>query len=62
MTSNFYSHLDLPSDLILSSCIHCGMCLQACPTYNLNYDELSSPRGRIRLIKYVAEGKLPITE
>ncbi len=62
MTGNFYSHLDLPSDLILSSCIHCGMCLQACPTYNLNYDELSSPRGRIRLIKYVAEGKLPITE
>ncbi len=62
MTANFYSHLELPSEEILASCIHCGMCLQACPTYNLNYDELSSPRGRIRLIKYVAEGKLPITE
>lgn len=62
MTSNFYSHLDLPSEEILSSCIHCGMCLQSCPTYNLTFDELSSPRGRIRLIKYVAEGKLELTE
>ncbi len=62
MNSGFYSHLDLPSDEILSSCIHCGMCLQACPTYNISFDEVSSPRGRIRLIKYVAEGKLPLTE
>lgn len=62
MTGKFYSHLDLPSEEILSSCIHCGMCLQACPTYNMTYDELSSPRGRIRLIKYVADGKLELTE
>jgi glycolate oxidase iron-sulfur subunit len=62
MNSNFYQHLDLPSEEILNSCIHCGMCLQTCPTYNLTFDELSSPRGRIRLIKYVAEGKLAITE
>ncbi len=62
MSGKFYSHLELPSEEILSSCIHCGMCLQSCPTYNLTFDELSSPRGRIRLIKYVAEGKLSITE
>lgn len=62
MNSGFYSHLELPSEEILSSCIHCGMCLQACPTYNLTFDEVSSPRGRIRLIKYVAEGKLSLTE
>lgn len=62
MSGNFYSHLELPSEDILSSCIHCGMCLPSCPTYNLNFDELSSPRGRIRLIKYVAEGKLSITK
>lgn len=47
---------------ILSRCIHCGMCLPVCPTYALTGVEMSSPRGRIRLMKYVAEDKLPITE
>lgn len=47
---------------ILNRCIHCGMCLQSCPTYALTGLEISSPRGRIRLMKSVAEDKLPITE
>lgn len=47
---------------ILDRCIHCGMCLQSCPTYALTGIELSSPRGRIRLMKSVAEDKLPITQ
>lgn len=46
---------------ILDRCIHCGMCLQSCPTYALTGFELSSPRGRIRLMRSVAEDKLPIT-
>lgn len=46
---------------ILNRCIHCGMCLPACPTYALTGLETSSPRGRIRLMKSVAEDKLPIT-
>jgi len=46
---------------ILDRCIHCGMCLQSCPTYALTGLEISSPRGRIRLMKSVAEDKLPIT-
>lgn len=54
--------VELPSDELLEKCIHCGMCLPTCPTYNITFDEKSSPRGRIRLIKSVLEGKLEITE
>ena len=46
---------------ILNRCIHCGMCLPVCPTYALTANETSSPRGRIRLMKAVAEDKLPVT-
>lgn len=52
----------LPNDDILTQCMHCGMCLATCPTYNVTLLERSSPRGRIRLIKSLAEGKLKITE
>ena len=51
----------LPNDGILSQCIHCGMCLAVCPTYELTKLERSSPRGRIKLIKSVAEGTMPLS-
>lgn len=42
---------------ILRSCVHCGFCNAACPTYRLLGDELDGPRGRIYLIKQILEGE-----
>ena len=43
---------------LLSSCVHCGLCLEVCPTYKLSGDENNSPRGRLRLWREESEGKL----
>lgn len=45
------------ADAILRSCVHCGFCNAACPTYTLLGNELDSPRGRIYQIKSLLEGK-----
>ena len=44
---------------LLASCVHCGFCLEVCPTYKLTGDENNSPRGRLRLWREEADGRIP---
>lgn len=43
------------AESILRSCVHCGFCNATCPTYQLSFDELEGPRGRIYLMKTLFE-------
>ena len=51
-----------PQDQDLYKCVHCGFCLNVCPTYKVTGLETESPRGRIALMKAVHEERTPITK
>jgi len=58
---------DLTSPLALASagldsCVHCGFCLQACPTYLALEDENDSPRGRLVLMRAALEGRVALDD
>ena len=55
-----FSGEDQPDASIFNQCIRCGFCLPTCPTYLETYTETSGPRGRISLIKSVAEGRIDL--
>ena len=46
---------------VLQQCMHCGLCLPTCPTYDETKLERNSPRGRISLMRAVADGDLDVS-
>ena len=47
---------------LATQCIHCGLCLPACPTYDVFGTEMDAPRGRIALMRAAADGRIALQE
>ena len=56
------SHLKNLDYSVVQQCMHCGLCLPTCPTYDATKLERNSPRGRIALMRSIADGKLEATK
>jgi glycolate oxidase iron-sulfur subunit len=46
---------------VMQQCMHCGLCLPTCPTYDATKLERNSPRGRIALMRAIADGRMEAT-
>lgn len=55
-------HLGQLDYSVLQQCMHCGMCLPTCPTYDATKMERHSPRGRISLMRAIADGELTVSQ
>lgn len=56
------SHLKSLDYSVVQQCMHCGMCLPTCPTYDATKLERNSPRGRIALMRAIADDRLEATQ
>ena len=57
-----HSHLKDLDYSVVQQCMHCGLCLPACPTYDATKLERNSPRGRIALMRAIADDRLEATK